>query len=521
MRVSQSQAAANYAHRALALFESYGDAEALVGADGRRYSYAQLRASTIDMAAALWEAGIRPGSAIGILARNPAESIYLQLAAHLMGCRTAWIANNAPPKFRSNFLALAEVDAFVYDANVVAKMGAELAEDAEVPVFCFGPGAGPDLTAGGHVTELPFDPEDPAVVTTQPSSLFQTGGTTGNPKLVHHTHRFFNALHDLSAYYIASGAPRLRHLLIAGTWHVSAQTACFMTLFSGGTLFLHDGLEYEPFLHTIETERINSTLLAPGLLYELIDHPKLAGTDMSSLVTFSVAGASAAPARLKQAIDRLGPVLRVVYGMSESPFISAYPNLTPDEAHPDRLGSCGLPYGDIKVEIRDGEGLPVPINEVGEIWISGSLLMEGYWGMPELTAETLVGGWLRTGDAGRVDDDGYLYIVDRYKDMIVTGLSGTNVFCRPVEDALLAHPDVRAAAVVGVPHPEMGEAVYAYVVTAPGATPAPEDVRSFVAGELNELWAPHEVEFVEALPFTESGKVDKKALRERYLGRTS
>jgi acyl-CoA synthetase (AMP-forming)/AMP-acid ligase II len=365
---------------------------------------------------------------------------------------------------------------------------------------------------------LPFDP---AEIASSPSSLFQTGGTTGNPKLVHHTHRFFSALHDLAAYYVASGQPQLRHLLIAGTWHVSAQTAAFMTLFSGGTLFLHDGLEYEPFMDTVATERINSTLLAPGLFYELLDHPKFPDADMSSLGTFSIAGASAAPARLRQAIERFGPVLRVVYGMSESPFISAYPNLAVDVDHPERLASCGLPYGDIKVEIRGSDGAMLPTGEVGEIWISGSLLMERYWGMPELTAETLVDGWLRTGDAGRVDSDGYLYIVDRYKDMIVTGLSGTNVFCRPVEDALAAHPAVRAAAVIGVPHPEMGEAVFAYVVPAPDATATPAEVQSFVAGELNELWAPWKVEYIDAMPFTESGKVDKKALRERYLGRTS
>ncbi|MBV1856075.1 AMP-binding protein [Catellatospora tritici] len=507
--------ATNYAHRALTLFAKYGDAEALVAVDGRRYTYAELHAEVVAMAAALWRHGVRPGAAIGVLARNPAESVFLQLAAHLLGCRTAWIANNAPDRFRRGFLDLAEVDFFVYDAVILPEMGAELAALAQDrPVLCFGPGGvGPDLNAD-RATELPFDPAD---VTDEPSSLFQTGGTTGSPKLVHHRHGFFAALHLLSEFYLASGAPQLRHLLVAGTWHVSAQTAVFMTLFSGGTAFLHDGLEYPLFYETVARERINSTLLAPPLLYVLLDDPKSADADFSSLVTLTVSGAAASPARLTQAIARFGPVIRIVYGMSESPFITAMANLDHDPDHPERLASCGVPYGDVRVQIRDEDNQVLPAGAVGEVWVSGSLLMAGYWGMPELTEQTLVDGWLRTGDVGRLDEHGYLYLLDRVKDMIVTGLSSTNVFCRPVEDALAGHPQVRAAAVIGVPHELEGEAVYAYVVPAAGATVTGDELRAHAAAELNAMWAPQQIEFIEAFPLTESGKVDKKALRERYL----
>ncbi|MEU7825120.1 AMP-binding protein [Catellatospora sp. NPDC049133] len=509
----------NYAAKALTLFAGFGDAEALVAVDGRRYSYAEVRAEVIAMAGALWAHGVRPGQALGVLARNPAESIFLQLAAGLMGCRTAWIANNAPPRFRRGFLDLAEVDAFVYDAGKLPEMGAELAAlAAPRPVFCFGSGGkGPDLTAGTPAITLPFDP---AGVTQEPSSLFQTGGTTGSPKLVHHGHGFFAALHALSEYYLHSGQPTLRHLLIAGTWHVSAQTAVFMTLFTGGTAFLHDGLDYPLFYDTVERERINSTLLAPPLLYVLLDDPKSAGVDFSSLHTLTVSGAAASPTRLTQAIERFGPVLRIVYGMSESPFISALPGLDHDPAHPERLSSCGIPYGDVRVQIRDEDGQVLPPGAVGEVWITGSLLMRGYWGMPELTAQTLVDGWLRTGDVGRLDDDGYLYLLDRVKDMIVTGLSSTNVFCRPVEDALAAHPEVQAAAVIGVPHELEGEAVHAYVVRTPDGTVTGAELIRLATAELNAMWAPQQVEFIEAFPLTEFGKVDKKALRERYAART-
>ncbi len=509
----------NYALRALELFEGYGDAEALVGIDGRRFTYAELREHTITMANALWRQGIREGTALGILARNPSESLFLQMAAHLLGCRTAWIASHTPPRARDRVLTLADIDAFIYDVAVFGELGPELAAYVNVPVYCFGPGGiGPDLLAEPMTTQLPFDP---LTITSEPESLFQTGGTTGDPKLVHHGHSFFLALHTLSELYLAAGEPHIRHLLVSGTWHVSSQTAAFMTFFTGGTLFLHDGIEFEQFLRTIEEERITSTLLAPPLLYLVLDDPNLPGRDMSSFKSLTVAGAPTSPSRLMEAIDRFGTSLRIVYGMSESPFISAMPDVKFDPEHPERLSSCGLPYGDVKVEIRDNAGNVLPTGENGEIWISGSLLMKGYWGEPELTAESIVDGWLRTGDAGHLDEHGYLYIVDRTKDMIVTGYGSTNVFCRPVEDALASHPQVRAAAVIGVPHDAWGEAVHAYVITIPGASVTAEQLCKLAAAGLNEAWAPKSIDFIDEFPLTVSGKVDKKALRAYYDSRVS
>ncbi|MGE5830900.1 MAG: class I adenylate-forming enzyme family protein, partial [Micromonosporaceae bacterium] len=220
-----------------------------------------------------------------------------------------------------------------------------------------------------------------------------------------------------------------------------------------------------------------------------------------------------------QAIERFGNAVRPSYGMSEATFITAYNNFGHDPDHPQRLASCGLPYADTQIEIRDDDDRVLPAGEVGEVWVKAGLMMAGYWGDPELTQQTLVDGWLRTGDVGYLDADGYVYLVDRLKDMIITGYSATNVYCRPVEDALNAHPDVRAAAVIGVPDPTIGELVHAYVVVAPDASATPADIRTFVIGQLNELWAPREVEFVDSLPLTAMGKVDKKALRARYAAR--
>src|SRR5262249_15177416 len=149
--------------------------------------------------------------------------------------------------------------------------------------------------------ELPFDPN---AIKGEPQSLFQTGGTTGDPKLVHHGHHFFQAVQDLSRIYLETGQPHIRHLLVSGTWHVSSQMAAMMTLYTGGTLFLHDGLEFDKFMETVERERITSSLMAPPLLYGLLDDPQLAKADMSSLLSLTVAGSNATTDRVGEAVDR-------------------------------------------------------------------------------------------------------------------------------------------------------------------------------------------------------------------------
>ncbi|MEU8004044.1 AMP-binding protein [Catellatospora sp. NPDC049111] len=504
----------NYAAQALAVFEGYGSAEAIVHG-ARRLTYADLAAGIRDMAATLYDNGVRSSSAVGILAGNPPESIQVQFALHLLGCRSVWLAPNAPPQLCADYLSLADVDAFAYDARTHATLGEQLAQGAgDLTVFCFGAGAGIDLAAprrsGAAQLGLPHSVREP-------QSLFQTGGTTGRPKLVHHRHAFFKAVQAVAASYQVTDGRPLRHLAVAGFWHSSQQVAAMITLFTGGVLVLHDRFTAEDFLATLEQERITSAVLPPPMLYQVLDHPRLAKTDTSSLATLSCAGSAAAPTRLAEAVARFGPVLRPVYGMSEATFIAAYPNLEHDPAFPERLGSCGRPYPGVRVEIRDGNGTVVGPGEIGEVWVSAALMTSGYWGQAELTSRTIVDGWLRTGDLGRLDADGYLFLVDRLKDMIVTGATSTNVYSRTVEDALLRHPQVRAAAVIGVPHQSMGEAVYAFVVPAPDAEITAAELREWAVTELNELWAPYAVEFLRDLPLTDVGKVDKKALRARRV----
>ena len=510
------QRSKNYVWRALELFAERGDAEAVIYGD-RRLSYHDLRAMTLALAASLREHGVRPGSAVAVLTANPPESITLQLALHLLGCRSVWIAR-APRAHQVEFLRKAEVDAFVYHVDTHGEDGRDLRDVlGDLPVLCLGAGGiGPDLLAPRTTSAAPDLDELTADVTDEPQSLFQTSGTTGRPKLVHHRHLFFQVLPMLAAQWVANGRPVLRHLSLHRFSHSASQITTFLVLFMGGVVVLSEPTDAGEVLATIERERISSTVVTPPVLYELLDHPALADTDTSSLLVVTCGGASAAPARLSQAIDRIGPVVRIVYAMSESPLITEMPGVHHDEEHPDRLKSCGFPYGDIKVQVRTADGAEAATGEVGEVWVSSMLNMAGYWGEPDLTAATVVDGWLRSRDLGYFDGDGFLYLVDRTDDVILTGRGSVNVYSRPVEDVLTGHPDVRAAAVIKVPDDAMGEAGHAFVVPAAGATVTADELRDRVVAALDEMWAPREVEFIDALPLIGMGKVDKRALFERF-----
>ncbi|MEU5908688.1 AMP-binding protein [Micromonospora sp. NPDC047467] len=503
-----------YVDRALDLFAGFGDREALVGG-GRRLTYIEAAALVRAMAATLTRQGVRPGAAVLVTVANAVEGPLLQLALHLIGCRTMWVAPVTARREVDEFIGLARPDALVYDARDPASLGPALAAALPgTPVCCLGPGgAGPDLTADAGEAVAP-----PARVPA-PESFLQTSGTTGSPKLVHHRESFYDQILTLAADFRAAGFPLLRHLSHSPMWLASGQITTLFNLFTGGVLVLRDDWDPVAFVDTVRRERINSTFVTPPMLYELLDHPALVGADFSAMFMFNVGAGPAAPARLRQAIARFGPVLRIVYGLSEAVVITALPGLTDDPEHPERLRSCGRPYGDVRIEIRDDDGAVLPTGRDGEVWVHTRLSFAGYHGQPELTAQTLVDGWVRTRDIGHLDDDGYLYLVDRAHDMIVTHRRNWAIFCRPIEDVLAGHPQVRAAAVIGVPDDAVGEVPYAYVVPAPGATVTAAELIDLVTTELNEMWAPAGVKFTDRLPLNRSAKIDKRALREDYAAR--
>lgn len=284
-------------------------------------------------------------------------------------------------------------------------------------------------------------------------------------------------------------------------------------LAGGGTVVLQDRFDAGDFLAAVERERITHAWLLPPLLYRLLDHPDLDRTDLSSLRTVIYGGAPAAPRRIAEAHRRIGPVFTQFYGQTEAGGISV---LTPDEHdRPELIGTVGRVVPSTEIAIVGDDGARVGPDERGELWVRTGTEMDGYWKQPELTAGTIVDGWVRTGDVARQDTDGYLHLVDRVKDMVV--VVGGHVYTSELEDTLMEHPGVRHAAVFGAPDGDGTEAVHAAVVAADPA-PSAADLAGLVADRAGDMYVPREISFVDELPLTGIGKTDKKRLRAELTG---
>jgi fatty-acyl-CoA synthase len=259
-------------------------------------------------------------------------------------------------------------------------------------------------------------------------------------------------------------------------------------------------------------------MLVPVMLYFLLDSPRATDGSMDSMETIFYGASPMSPARLREGLEKWGQVFYQFFGQSECPMVIA--NMRKQEhdlSRPERLASCGRPSPWVHVALLDKECNPVPRGEPGEICVRGPLVMKGYKDMPEQTAEAFEGGWLHTGDVGRLDEDGFLYIVDRTKDMIVTG--GFNVFPREVEDVMATHEAVGQVVVIGVPDDQWGEAVKAVVVLKPGFAASDDltaSMQALVKEAKGSVQSPKSIDFVDAIPLTPVGKPDKKAVRAQY-----
>jgi acyl-CoA synthetase (AMP-forming)/AMP-acid ligase II len=273
-------------------------------------------------------------------------------------------------------------------------------------------------------------------------------------------------------------------------------------------------------LETIARERVTHVYLPPTLLYALLAHPDLRKFDVSSLRCFLISAAPVAPEKLREAVTVFGPVLCQAYGQAEAPFFLTF--FAPQEiasAEQERLASCGRPTMFSRVEIMDERGNLLGPRAHGEIVSRGNLRMEGYFDNPAATAEVSQFGWHHTGDIGFKDEEGFVYIVDRKKDMIITG--GFNVFSVEVEKVLLGHPAIQDCAVVGVPDEKWGEAIKAIVELKPGCDLSPEDLLAFARPLLGGVRTPKTVEIWPGLPRSPVGKILKRDIRDRFWsGRT-
>jgi fatty-acyl-CoA synthase len=290
----------------------------------------------------------------------------------------------------------------------------------------------------------------------------------------------------------------------------------YPVLYLGGYVRMLQGFNAQTFCQAVEKEQLNCTFLVPTLIHSLLDAKETrARFDLSCLQLIIYGAAPMSPERLHQAIDAFGSVFLQLYGQSECPqCITTLRKSDHDLSKPERLGSCGLPVPLMEVRLFDPQMREVDVGVPGEICVRGPLMMSGYWRQPAMTEKAMEGGWLHTSDVAIRDADGYYFIVDRMKDMIISG--GFNIYPREVEDALMSYREVALAAVIGVPDPKWGEAVKAFVVLRTGGTVSAAELQAHVKAKRGGPWAPKSVEFVPEIPLTGLGKIDRKALREKY-----
>jgi fatty-acyl-CoA synthase len=482
--------------------------------DGPTLTVAEVRDATSQYVQALAGLGVGRGSRVGLLSPNRPEVLHVSHATQLLA---AIYMPMHPLGGVADHLHVVEdggVELLIFDAGKYAARAAELAE--RVPglrLVAFGESPlGDDLCALAE-RFAPARLVPPRVEATDVTRLGYSGGTTGKPKSLTTTQRVSLAtLQLMMAEWEWPSPPRV--LSCAPLSHAGAAMA-LPTLLKGGTLMVLPGFEPVAVMRAIQDHRINCMLVVPTMIYALLDHPRFDEFDLSSLETVFYGASAMSPARLKEAIERIGPVFAQYYGQAEVPMVITYMRKADHDPNDlRRLASCGQPTPWLRVELLDFENRPVPDGEPGEICVQGPLVFDGYRDNAELTAQTWGDGWHHTGDVAVRDPDGFLRIVDRTKDMIITG--GFNVYPREIEDILSEHPAVAQVAVIGAPHPKWGEAVKAVVVLRPGQAAEAAELIALVAARKGSFQAPKAVQFVEAIPQTPVGKPDKKAVRAQY-----
>jgi acyl-CoA synthetase (AMP-forming)/AMP-acid ligase II len=354
----------------------------------------------------------------------------------------------------------------------------------------------------------------------EPSWLFYTSGTTGRPKGATWTHRTISVvvMNYLADVHNIQPAEMVLHC--APMSHGSGIVA-LPAVARGATQAIFESRSFEPRLLFAEIERLKVShiaFLAPTQIIKLLEEHNPGEFDLSSLKAICYGGAPIYVEQLKQAVRTFGPVFAQIYGQGEAPItitgLDARRHAELMAAEDERIGSAGTIRTDVEARVVDLEDRELPPGEPGEIVARGDIVMAGYWNDPEATAEALRGGWLHTGDIGVFDERGYLFLLDRAKDMIITG--GNNVYPREVEEVIVEHPGVANAVVLGVPHEYWGEAVHAVVVLEPGARLSADDLIAHCGGSLAGYKKPKSVEFVDELPVSGYGKVLRRELRERY-----
>ena len=504
----------------------YGDKEAIVSGE-KRFTYAEFAERCFRLARALKNSGIKKGDCVAILHQNSHEFLEAYFAAALLGA----ILN--PLNFRlsareicyilndSGAAHMISAPRFVSLVEEVEKQGASLQS-----VLFTGNGA-PERLPGSSLYEEALAAEEPSPL--EPSGardddvahLYYTSGTTGLPKGVPLTHRnvVFHALAAIAELHLTDSDVWIH---VAPLFHLADAWATFAITWVGGRHVTVGDFVPEDVLSTMEKEKVTITNMIPTMLNMLVNTPGVESYDFSSLRVMLSGGAPIAPEVVKRIMETFKCDYVQTYGMTEtSPYLTLSilkQNLAalPPEKQFAFKAKTGRPFLGVLLKVVRDDGTEVTPDgkEVGEIIVKGDIITPGYWNRPDETQKAFKDGWLYTGDMAVMDQEGYVNIVDRKKDMIITG--GENVYSVEVENVLYTHPAILEAAVIGVPDPKWGEAVKAVVVLRPGAKATEQEIIEYCKKRMARYKAPKSVDFVPELPKTGSGKIYKKGLKEKY-----
>jgi fatty-acyl-CoA synthase len=502
--------------------EAYPNRVALI--DGNtRLTYGELRAVSERVARAMWANGLRDEDRVAIFSPNDARVLVCMLA--LMRAGGAWVPINYRNAADANveFMNYAETRWLFYHSSF-SEQANELRQ--RVPALrhlvCIDAAANGDLSLdqlmerGIGIAEKEW--ADPRGNPDRMVGLVPTGGTTGPAKGVRVTSESWGAYTEMAAHYWQSGNTPAVCLSTAPLSHAAGVVA-FALFTLGATNVILPRFDAGEVLRSIEEHRVTHLFLPPTAFYALLAHPEVGKHDLSSLQLLLLAASPVSPDRVKQGVELFGPCVCQSYGQTEAPMLLTFLDRETVAAaaagdHPERLRSCGKATYGVRLAIMDEEGRLLSPNQPGEIVARGALVTPGYHNLPEATAEIRTYGWHHTGDVGYRDEDGYFYIVDRKKDMIISG--GFNVFSGEVEAAIMAMPQVFECAVIGVPHETWGEAVKALIVVRPGEFLTEEEVIAHCKKKLGGVKAPKSVELRKEIPKTPAGKIDRKKLRAPF-----
>jgi acyl-CoA synthetase (AMP-forming)/AMP-acid ligase II len=496
---------------------SLGAERACLTTDGVSMSYADVQTLSHRIAAALLTRGIRPGAKVAILSANDPVAFTCVFGISRVGA--VWCPINPRNEADENreLLELFDCEALLFQASYARLVGQIRGALPRLTTLVCLDG---DVDGALGWDEFLAAGADPVDETGRDdlAMIVGTGGTTGRPKgvmLTHHNLETMTALTLMS--YPFDGRPV--YLALAPLTH-AAGVLCFPMLATGGEIVIMPAPDVGAFLHLIGERHVTHTFLPPTLIYMVLSHPGLDTTDLSSLQCFWYGAAPMSAARLEEALQRIGPMAQL-FGQTEAPMMIS--TMSPADhwnrdgsVRAELLSSAGRPSPLVTVAILDEAGRTLPPGQNGEICVRGSLVMAGYYKDPDATAEASRFGWHHTGDIGHLDDEGFLHIVDRAKDMIITG--GFNVYSAEVEQTLMRHPDIQDCAVIGLPDDTWGERVVAVVQPQPGRELDPDAVRAFVKARIGSVKAPKELLVWPELPRSKVGKVLKTEIRETVLG---